>query len=533
MRTLLIVDDEPNIVEGLAAQFEQRYGDSVIVLKAFSGVHALSILQNNWVDVVLSDISMPDLDGIALAEKTEKLWPQIHFVFLSGFDDFDYLHRASSSSVYRGYLLKTEGDEVVLGKIDQELQQCEAETQAENEQHKMLAFLRQAALESTLRGGRSWQEMASELPRLQFSLDGQRAMVMVLGKCALPGKADSAKSLRLISDFIASQAPGLAFEALMPERDTLVWLVQAKEIMDEAEMGSYVYALFESIQQRADAYQAAVSLVVGKAAAAEQIVGQYQRLNSIYEMLAWDGARLVMASEENYSALLLARGQSVRPDAVRFSAFLQQLNSALYSGTPQACQVLFEQEGPKTLRSDQAIALFSVLLDFLREHDLGERFGMPVSDLLDAYLHNGAAASASLHGRLAMLCGEICGMRTENEAHTTQDIINRINRYIDEHIEDYNLSLSELARVMGFNPSYLSRLYRLSTGHKLSEQIDEAKLRHAKALVLSGEMVKNVAERTGFASSSAFILFFKRNTGKTPRQFFEENGLDMQNAETK
>lgn len=56
MQTLLLVDDEPNIVEGLASQFEGRYGGDVIVLKSFSGLHALSILQNNKVDVVLSDI---------------------------------------------------------------------------------------------------------------------------------------------------------------------------------------------------------------------------------------------------------------------------------------------------------------------------------------------------------------------------------------------------------------------------------------------------------------------------------------------
>ena len=114
-------------------------------------------------------------------------------------------------------------------------------------------------------------------------------------------------------------------------------------------------------------------------------------------------------------------------------------------------------------------------------------------------------------------------MRSENEAHNTQTIIKRINRYVEEHIEDYDLSLSELARMTGFNPSYLSRLYRLHTGRKLSDQIDEVKLRHAKELILSGKMVKHVAERTGFASPSAFILFFKRNTGITPRQFYEQN----------
>ena len=73
----------------------------------------------------------------------------------------------------------------------------------------------------------------------------------------------------------------------------------------------------------------------------------------------------------------------------------------------------------------------------------------------------------------------------------------------------------------GFNPSYLSRFYRINTGKKLSDRIDEAKLQHAKKLIAQGELVKNVAERTGFASLSAFILFFKRNTGVTPRQYFE------------
>ena len=80
----------------------------------------------------------------------------------------------------------------------------------------------------------------------------------------------------------------------------------------------------------------------------------------------------------------------------------------------------------------------------------------------------------------------------------------------------------------GFNPSYLSRLYRMHAGRKLSEHIDEVKLKHAQDLILSGELVKNVAERTGFASPSAFILFFKRNTGKTPRQFFEEYATGRQ-----
>ena len=88
MQTLLLVDDEPNIVEGLASQFEGRYGGDVIVLKSFSGLHALSILQNNKVDVVLSDIRMPDMEHagaqVARAERRAFLRKNIERQLMQG-----------------------------------------------------------------------------------------------------------------------------------------------------------------------------------------------------------------------------------------------------------------------------------------------------------------------------------------------------------------------------------------------------------------------------------------------------------------
>ena len=85
MQTLLLVDDEPNIVEGLASQFEGRYGGDVIVLKSFSGLHALSILQNNKVDVVLSDIRMPDMDGLTATRRIRKKHIHVPIIALTAF----------------------------------------------------------------------------------------------------------------------------------------------------------------------------------------------------------------------------------------------------------------------------------------------------------------------------------------------------------------------------------------------------------------------------------------------------------------
>ena len=186
----------------------------------------------------------------------------------------------------------------------------------------------------------------------------------------------------------------------------------------------------------------------------------------------------------------------------------------------------FDAAEPPQLESEQQLLLFTLLLNVRREifaEQLGEEPARDTAcfDLFNAYLRSGAATQLEMLHRFTDLCAETCRQREENETHSTQAIIKRINRYIEDNVENYDLSLTALARMTGFNPSYLSRFYRINTGKKLSDQIDEAKLQHAKKLIAQGELVKNVAERTGFASPSAFILFFKRNTGVTPRQYFE------------
>lgn len=534
MYTLLVVDDEPNIVEGLASQFEQRYGDSVIVLKSYSGEHAVSVIRNNKVDVILSDVRMPDVDGLELIRETEALWPHARFVFLSGLDEFDYIHQASKFSIYRGYLLKMEGDDVVMRKVDSELEQCAARQRAEAERGRMRVFAQRAALESALRGGGSWQDFTAQPTALSLAIDTARPVYLVLGKCLTRLGADGFKMMEQTGVILAAQAPGLVFEALLPEDGTLVWILQERE-KPLAGGERYIHALFESVQQQlSDASGLAVGIVVGNACPFHTLPEQYGRLNNIYYLAAHDAGHLIIVDEDDYSDALLNKRSRALQERFHFSAFSHKLDQQLRTGTPESVKGLFHEyfQTPAgalltadNLHSEQQLALFTQMLMFLQESELGGEYARMLTDMIDGFLHgNATMQSSAFIENLASFCGELCRRRAENEAHNTQAIVQRINRYIEDNIENYNLSLTELARMTGFNPSYLSRLYRTHTGRKLSEQIDAVKLRHAQELILAGTMVKNVAERTGFASPSAFILFFKRNTGRTPRQFFAEHG---------
>lgn len=534
MQTILIVDDEPNIVEGLATQLQQNYGDRAIVLRSFSGMHALSVLKNNQVDVILSDICMPDLDGLALLEETEKLWPRAHFVFLSGFDDFQYIHRASKSPLYRGYLLKMEGDEVVMQKVDQEIRLCEEEARAELEQdelrrqyEQMQEFLQRAALESFLRGGSSWSETVSRFSVPLPGVDTSLPVFLILGKDQEGTPSAKINTLLKVDRLLSLRLTRFRFLSLLPEEGVCVWLMQRKD--GSSEDTGYLYALFESIQQRlAESENTYVSFVVGNACEISQAAEKFGLLKRICALSSCGRDRLVMADEATCADRVLERESEAVSEQISFSRMLQQLEQTLRSGTQEEMCALLSQgfplkNGRQPFRAEQLLTLLGLILQIGREVDPEWSGETEVRALIEGLLHSAEEDGGELWERFCALCGQICSLREVRDAHDAQAVVAKINRYIEENIESYDLSLTGLARRIGFNPSYLSRFYRIHTGHKLSEQIDAAKLQHAKALLASGELIKNVAERAGFASPSAFILFFKRNTGMTPGQFCEQN----------
>jgi two-component system response regulator PilR (NtrC family) len=82
MPTILIVDDEPNIIEVLDIFLRD---EGMEVLKSDSGMKALEILREKKVDVVVSDIRMPDLSGVQLLQEAKQLAPEVMFIMITAF----------------------------------------------------------------------------------------------------------------------------------------------------------------------------------------------------------------------------------------------------------------------------------------------------------------------------------------------------------------------------------------------------------------------------------------------------------------
>lgn len=84
MKTVLIVDDEAALVRSIATYLESFPGE-LEVLRAFSGEEGLQVLEDHAVDVLLTDVSMPGLDGISLVRRAVAICPGIRVIVMTAF----------------------------------------------------------------------------------------------------------------------------------------------------------------------------------------------------------------------------------------------------------------------------------------------------------------------------------------------------------------------------------------------------------------------------------------------------------------
>lgn len=104
MYKLIIVDDEEKILEGIAGLFPWANIGFEVVGKYTNATEALIFCDTHEVDVVMTDIAMPDISGIILAQKLRKL-KDITIVFFSSYQDYEYMREAIQQGI-EDYLLK-------------------------------------------------------------------------------------------------------------------------------------------------------------------------------------------------------------------------------------------------------------------------------------------------------------------------------------------------------------------------------------------------------------------------------------------
>jgi DNA-binding NarL/FixJ family response regulator len=111
----LIADDHSMVIEGLHALLKQDENIEVIA-SALNGVEAYKIICSQQVDLLITDINMPEMDGIALTKRVKENFPHIKVMVLSMYNDREIVSEILMAEA-DGYILKNAGKQELLNAI--------------------------------------------------------------------------------------------------------------------------------------------------------------------------------------------------------------------------------------------------------------------------------------------------------------------------------------------------------------------------------------------------------------------------------
>jgi two-component system response regulator YesN len=126
--------------------------------------------------------------------------------------------------------------------------------------------------------------------------------------------------------------------------------------------------------------------------------------------------------------------------------------------------------------------------------------------------------------KLKTLYFKICDIINNRRTDHSDQLFNSIEKYIQDHYHDSNLSLTLIADHCGLNPSYLSSFYKKHSGKNVSEYLASVRISNAKKLLREETLtISQISEKVGYTNDVGLIRVFKKNEGITPGKYREIN----------
>lgn len=137
MIEILLVDDESYVTESIKATIPWDDLGIAKVYQADSAEAALAVLSEQSIDIVVSDIRMPETDGLQLIERIQQNWPHIRCMVLTGYSDFQYAKKALQLQAF-DYILKPVNDEEFILSLSNAIESLKDEWEAAEKVHQLM-----------------------------------------------------------------------------------------------------------------------------------------------------------------------------------------------------------------------------------------------------------------------------------------------------------------------------------------------------------------------------------------------------------
>lgn len=529
MYKLLFVDDEALIREGISENICWESLGYELAGVCENGREAVSFLESNQVDVVLTDICMPFMDGMELSAYIRREQPHVKVLILSGYDDFAYAKKAIKYGVEE-YILKPitsfELREVLTElkqKMDKEDALREKQKEIYSAYRKGQLLLRSEALWHTITGTKTEEECALERQNAGIHLScscylaAAAALSVYTEECRPSDKSRKEQSLmsfivyNLCSEIMEKYKGGEVCQG----KDNRVFLLFTAEDVSQAE---------EKIQQICSEIIAQVNRNMGMGITIA--LGSWQTsLGNVYQ--SYEQAE--RALKQNYAAgdnrVIDSRN---RKPAKTTEAALEDIGDNLVRHVRECSLEKLELDIDRIREilcesCYQKPEAVEALLEMKQKTDKllhTLKVDRP-SEKAEEEIRQSASAKEALEVLLCYVKDQ--ARELDSVAGAGASVSYLAYEYIESHYGESSLSLQEVCRHLGVSTTRFSSAFKQTFGKTFMDVLIGIRMEKARELLAMTEL-KNyeIAEKVGFGDPHYFSIAFKKATGMTPTEYARE-----------
>jgi len=518
MHSVMIVDNEAIIRKGLSQCFNWTSLGCKVTDLAADGAEALEKLQANQVDILISDIRMPGIDGLALTREVRKRFPDIKIILVTAYTDFEYAQEALRQQVV-DFIIKPTSEEKLRNAVMRAKAMLNQDRHSEDlkrslhEEHTANLFLQQKLFLEGLIAGNNLSNLytRTESARLHIDLIGSR-LAFVRIDCSVDEGEDRLsgfveESRRYFSTvFLNHQIIMLSSEA-----SGFLTMVSAQpEIELTALLDEYV-SLIDSMTE--------FNVQIGVSSPIDSILNMRdaaREARDAFFYLSYEGHQVYMLFDHVPQANEEVT-QEIR-DLLRQTneAFIQQNLSSIEKAI-HSFEILVRRERlPLSEVSRFMSLLYNICINTLINFDLKAAFEKGLLPKEDEFLRDLRIDDLST-SFLTLARESLDIIRLEERG--AEGSVQFVQNYIRLNLEK-DLTLDRLAAFTHLSPGYLSRQFKRNVGKNLSTFISNQRIERAKALLEKGDQ-KNyeVAQAVGIEDPVYFSRVFRKTTGLSPSEY--------------
>ena len=533
---ILIVDDEQLILQGLRARIEYLGIDVDEIFEAENGLMALRLQEEHPIDVVITDIRMPDMDGLELIQEMQKKNNQIKFVVLSGYAEFSYAETAIRLGV-KAYLLKPVSNDDLKAAFDKAYKEMEqtASVRQEVQMKKRMDREKQVyqqekalnALFSSQEAGAVTREQLCKLCGYDEKMwAGGAESVLYLAILHINKESFEHQRFRPVDHelvrfmirniFEEIQAPceKLLVNSLSDTRQMYGIFIgdDKKKLRMEVER---IYLRMRSVLEK----KMGIYLTIGVSRCRSQLEGketsearQALKQRIIYgkaNIYFYEDIRILGEQEFPVSQLHLLEQYIEHNEIFKVKNLVQEIFS----------EELVKKYGSAYLR----IMWIRILNLLLHHYERRGRNAAEIEKMLQNYnLLDRIQSLQEIRQKIIEMVMECVSTESVADANARSKIQMAIG-YIQEHFAE-NLTVNVLAEHYGMSPNYFSSMFKKEMSRSAVNYITELRINQARELLYHSELsVVDISKKVGYEDSQYFFRVFKKYLGMTPLQYREES----------